>query len=77
MDFSCSIVMIAANVSCDLAFDIFDCVSDKITEYCSHHHYHESHIDHKLHHAEHKPEIHIKPEIHYDYTDEHHFYHHK
>lgn len=25
------------DLKCDLAFDIFDCVSDKITEYCNYH----------------------------------------
>lgn len=28
------------DLNCDVAFDLFDCVSDKITEYCSQHHYH-------------------------------------
>lgn len=28
------------DLNCDVAFDLFDCVSDKITEYCSQHRYH-------------------------------------
>lgn len=24
--------------TCDVAFDVFDCISDRITEYCSDHH---------------------------------------
>ncbi|XP_055319670.1 uncharacterized protein LOC129577146 [Sitodiplosis mosellana] len=34
----------SAGVSCDLAFDIFDCVSDQITSYCSKHHFHGDHF---------------------------------
>lgn len=60
--------------SCDLAFDIFDCVSDKITEYCSHHHYHDAHFDflhHKHHEHSHLPDHSIHhPDSHYEYFHE-------
>lgn len=47
---------IDAGTSCDLAFDIFDCVSDKITEYCSKHHYHDEYYHHNgYHHHHHHP----------------------
>ncbi|XP_031640646.1 histidine-rich glycoprotein [Contarinia nasturtii] len=54
----------SAEISCDLAFDIFDCVSDKITEYCSKHHYHDD--EHHYHHDEHLHKGHHLP-----HSDEH------
>lgn len=64
-----SIRHIDAGVSCDLAFDIFDCVSDKITEYCSTHHFHEENL-HKGHH------ISSEPHLHEHAIDPHHHHHH-
>lgn len=72
--------IIGAGISCDLAFDIFDCVSDKITEYCSKHHYHDEHHyyhDEHLHKGHplppHSDEHAIDPHHHGHYDDEYHY----
>lgn len=68
-----------AGTSCDLAFDIFDCVSDKITEYCGKHHYHDE-FYHKLHlhpaHSSHPAEHVVDDYGHYEdeYHDEEPYY---
>lgn len=60
-----------SRVSCDLAFDIFDCVSDRITEYCSKHHFHDEHHV-KGHHPSHSEHV---IDEHYTHFDEDTSYH--
>lgn len=63
---------------CDLSFDVFDCISDKIVDYCSEddyhndHHHKEHYDDH--HHKEHHDEYHHhhKDHHHHDHYDDHH-----
>lgn len=61
---------IGAGISCDLAFDIFDCVSDRITEYCAKHHYHDEH-PHDGHHPLHSEHA-IDPHHHHHADDKYH-----
>lgn len=55
---------------CDLSFDVFDCISDKIVDYCENDDHHDHHHD-KDHHMEHHDDHHHM-DHHKDHHDDHH-----
>lgn len=69
---------------CDLSFDVFDCISDKIVDFCSEDddHHKEHHGDH--HQKEHHDDYHHHDKDHHDdyqhhdkdHHDDSHYYHH-